>query len=84
MGAPYVEPLDPLYVAEKSNRIDTELGYYINDNPETFKDKIIFEREKEHDDVYLFGNKKISMKLKGDQLEVRVGGEYITIEDFVE
>ena len=44
--------------------------------------KILFVRESEG--VYQFGSKRVYIKIgKGNQVLVRVGGGYMTIEDFI-
>ncbi len=45
--------------------------------------KILFLRESEG--VYLFGKKRVYIKIgKGNQILIRVGGGYMTINDFIE
>lgn len=42
-----------------------------------------FERESEG--VYKYGKKRVFMKVeKGDYIIIRVGGGYLTIEDFID
>ena len=39
--------------------------------------------QKEKDGVYLFGSKKVTMKVENNMLMARTGGGYLTIEQFV-
>jgi hypothetical protein len=41
-----------------------------------------FEREQEG--MYKYGKKRVFMKIEGDQIIIRVGGGYLTIEEFIE
>jgi hypothetical protein len=41
----------------------------------------MFERESEG--IYVFGSKKTSIKFENNDLKVRVGGGYLSIEEFV-
>jgi hypothetical protein len=41
-----------------------------------------FEREQEG--IYKYGKKRVFMKIEGEQIVIRVGGGYLTIEDFID
>ena len=41
-----------------------------------------FERESEG--IYKYGKKRVFMKIEKDQIIIRVGGGYLTIEEFIE
>ena len=41
-----------------------------------------FERESEG--IYRYGKKRVFMKIEKDQIIIRVGGGYLTIEEFIE
>ena len=70
------------YPAVKSDSIDIELARFINSNPERPALKSLFVREQEG--LYTFGTKKTNMKLEKGLLKVRVGGGYLSIEEFVD
>mmetsp|Transcript_12789 Transcript_12789/g.19799 ORF Transcript_12789/g.19799 Transcript_12789/m.19799 type:complete len:86 (+) Transcript_12789:370-627(+) len=71
-----------IYIAHKNDRIDRTLANFINRYPERKKMKIMFLRESEG--VYQFGQKRIYIKVeKGDKMFVRVGGGYMSIEQFI-
>lgn len=79
-----LESKQPVYIARRQSKIDTEVARFINNKyPEaTERLKIMFIRESEG--VYTFGSKRVYIKCeKGNQLFVRVGGGYMHIEEFV-
>lgn len=54
----------------------------MNEYPEREKLKILFLRESEG--VYQFGSKKVFIKIeKGNSILVRVGGGYMSIDEFI-
>ena len=70
------------YPGVKSDNIDVELARFINSNPERPALKSLFIREQEG--VYSFGTKKTNIKIENGKLKVRVGGGYLSIEEFVD
>jgi Growth-Arrest-Specific Protein 2 Domain len=50
--------------------------------PYDIRDKMRFERESEG--IYKYGKKRVFMKIEKDQIIIRVGGGYLTIEEFIE
>lgn len=71
------------YISHKGDNIDTQLGKFITKYPEKEKMKILFLRESEG--VYQFGQKRVYMKIdKGNKVNVRVGGGYMHIDEFLE
>jgi hypothetical protein len=50
--------------------------------PYDVRDKMRFERESEG--IYKYGKKRVFMKIEKDQIIIRVGGGYLTIEEFIE
>jgi hypothetical protein len=67
------------YKASKNDPVDSALADYINrysDLPVEFK--------REEPGVYLFGTRKIIVRLEQGRVIVRVGGGYMTLEEFVE
>jgi len=72
-----------VYIGHKRDKIDVELGKFINAKfPEKGKLKIMFLRESEG--VYQFGQKRVHVKVeRGDQVLVRVGGGFMHIDEFI-
>jgi len=58
------------------------LAEYINNFPERQKLKILFMRESEG--VYQFGTKKVSVRVDMDRINIRVGGGYLSIDEFLD
>lgn len=59
-----------------------ELSVFINAHQERPSLKSLFVREQEG--VYNFGSKKTNIKMENGLLKVRVGGGYLSIEEFVD
>lgn len=55
---------------------------FINSMPYEVRDKMRFERESEG--IYKYGKKRVFMKIEKDQIIIRVGGGYLTIEEFID
>ena len=71
-----------IYIPKKADKIDNALSTYINAKPEESSMKIMFLRESEG--VYRFGSKRVYIKIeKGEKIMVRVGGGYMSIDDFI-
>lgn len=70
------------YPSVKNDSIDIELARFINSNPERPALKSLFVRVQEG--VYNFGTKKCNIKIENGLLKVRVGGGYLSIEEFVD
>ena len=68
------------YMPAPDDPVDVALSEYLNslDNPI----QIPFTRENEG--VYLFGTKRIFLKLENNNIKIRVGGGYTNIEEFIE
>jgi hypothetical protein len=67
------------YSASKNDPVDSALADYLNrysDLPVEFK--------REEPGVYLFGTRKVIVRLEQGRIVVRVGGGYMTLEEFVE
>tara|TARA_B110000285_G_scaffold138979_1_gene155547 strand:- start:64 stop:465 length:402 start_codon:yes stop_codon:yes gene_type:complete len=58
------------------------LAEYINNFPERQKLKILFMRESEG--VYQFGTKRVSVRVDMDRINIRVGGGYLSIDEFLD
>ena len=62
--------------------IDKKLAEYINNYPDRAKLKIMFMRESEG--VYQFGTKRVMVKCVGNKIEIRVGGGFLSIDEFLD
>ena len=58
--------------------IDGVLGEFIMEHPDTKILGYMFQKEKEG--VYLFGSKRVTIKLERGHLMIRAGGGYLTID----
>lgn len=66
----------------KDDPVDRRLAEYINNAPYKLRDHMKFERESEG--IYKYGKKRVFMKIEKDHIIIRVGGGYLTIEEFIE
>ena len=66
----------------KDDYVDQCLAKYINSAPLNHRSSLHFERESEG--IYKYGKKRVFMKIEKDQIIIRVGGGYLTIEEFIE
>jgi hypothetical protein len=71
-----------IYHPVKDDPLDQKLALFINQMPYEVRDKMRFERESEG--IYKYGKKRVFMKIEKDQIIIRVGGGYLTIEEFIE
>jgi hypothetical protein len=71
-----------VYIPVKSDQIDRRLAEYINNYPDRNRLKIMFMRESEG--VYQFGTKKVGLRVDGSKINVRVGGGYLSIDEFLD
>ena len=71
-----------IYIPVSSDAIDKRLAEFINNFPERSKLKIMFMRESEG--VYMFGSKRIAVKVEKDSIKIRVGGGYLSIDEFID
>lgn len=62
--------------------IDFKLAEYINNYPDRQKLKIMFMRESEG--VYEFGSRRVAVKVDKGKINVRVGGGYLSIDEFLD
>lgn len=58
------------------------MAEFINNYPERSKLKIMFMRESEG--VYVFGSKRVAVKVEKDNIKIRVGGGYLSIDEFLD
>ena len=71
-----------VYIPVKDDTIDLRLAEYINNYPERAKLKIMFMRESEG--IYQFGTKKIYVRVDNDRINIRVGGGFLSIDEFLD
>jgi len=71
-----------VYIPVKNDQIDKRIAEYINNYPDRQKLKIMFMRESEG--VYQFGSKRIQIKVDKDKINIRVGGGYLSIDEFLD
>jgi hypothetical protein len=71
-----------VYIPVKGDSTDNKLAEYINNYPERSKLKIMFMRESSG--VYQFGTKRVNVKVAKDKIEIRVGGGYLSIDEFLD
>ena len=71
-----------VYIPMKDDPVDKKLAEYINNYPERSKLKIMFMRESEG--VYQFGSKRVAVKVEKLGIKIRVGGGYLSIDEFLD
>ena len=71
-----------VYIPVKNDVIDKRIAEYINNYPDRQKLKIMFMRESEG--VYQFGSKKVGVRVEKDKINIRVGGGYLSIDEFLD
>lgn len=71
-----------VYIPVQNDGIDKKLAEYINNYPERAKLKIMFMRESEG--IYQFGTKKIYVRVDQDKINIRVGGGFLSIDEFLD
>merc|ERR1712166_1484787 len=71
-----------VYIPVRGDTVDKKLAEYINNFPDRQKLKIMFMRES--DGIYQFGTKRISVKVEKDKINIRVGGGYLSIDEFLD
>jgi len=71
-----------VYIPVKDDTTDKKLAEFINNYPERSKLKIMFMRES--DGVYQFGTKRVAVKVENHNIKIRVGGGYLSIDEFLD
>jgi chromosome segregation ATPase len=71
-----------VYIPVKDDAVDKRLAEFINNYPERNKLKIMFMRESEG--VYQFGTKRVAVRVDKDKINIRVGGGYLSIDEFLD
>merc|ERR1719469_843868 len=70
------------YQPVKGDPVDRKLAEYLNAYPDKTKLKVMFYRQSPG--VYEFGQTKINLKVSGERLVVRVGGGFLSIDEFID
>ena len=71
-----------VYIPVKDCDIDKKLAEYINNYPDRAKLKVMFMRESSG--VYEFGSTRVWIKLERDKLQIKVGGGFLTVDEFLD
>ena len=71
-----------VYIPVRNDQIDKQLAEYINNYPNRQKLKIMFMRESKS--VYQFGTKRVAVRVDKDKINIRVGGGYLSIDEFLD
>lgn len=71
-----------VYIPVEDDTVDTKLAEYINNYPERSRLRIMFMRESSG--VYQFGTKRVYVKVEKDKIIIRVGGGFLTIDEFLD
>jgi len=71
-----------VYIPVKDDVIDKRIAEYINNYPDRQNLKVMFMRESQG--VYQFGSKRIIVRVEKDKINIRVGGGYLTIDEFLD
>jgi len=70
-----------IYLPIKDDLIDLKLGEYINANAEARKLSSLFKRK--IPGIYLFGTRRVTLKVENGKLYIKAGQSYLSIESFV-
>jgi len=71
-----------VYIPIKDCPTDKKLAEYINNYPDRQKLKIMFMRESAG--VYEFGSRRVMVKVERDKIQIKVGGGYLSIDEFLD
>ena len=71
-----------VYIPATEDTVDACLADFINNYPDRRKLKIMFYRVEPG--VYTFGSRKVGVKVEKGALKVRVGGGWISIDEFLD
>lgn len=71
-----------VYVPIDDDLVDNKLAEYINNFPDCNQLKVMFMRESEG--VYHFGTRRIYIKVEQGKIIVKVGGGFLTIDEFLD
>ena len=71
-----------IYVPARDDPLDMKVAEYINNYPDRTKLKIMLLRESAG--VYSFGTKRINVEVQQNKIKVRIGGGYLSIDEFID
>ena len=71
-----------VYIPVANDTIDRRLAEYINNYPDRQKLKVMFMRESEG--VYEFGSRKVFVRVDKDRINIKVGGGFLSIDEFLD
>mmetsp|Transcript_394 Transcript_394/g.416 ORF Transcript_394/g.416 Transcript_394/m.416 type:complete len:402 (-) Transcript_394:48-1253(-) len=71
-----------VYIPVGNDGVDSRLAEYINNYPERNRLKVMFMRESSG--IYQFGTRRIFVKVEKDKIIIRVGGGFLTIDEFLD
>ena len=71
-----------VYIPVEDDTVDAKLAEYINNYPERNRLRVMFMRESSG--IYQFGTKKVYVKVEKDKIIIRVGGGFLTIDEFLD
>ena len=71
-----------IYVPLKDDPIDKKMADFINNYPDRNKLKIMFMRESAG--VYSFGSRKVNVEVNKNKIQIRVGGGFLSIDEFLD
>ena len=71
-----------IYVPIKTDPVDVKVAEYFNNFPERSRIKLMFLRES--NGIYHYGSKRINVRVEKDKILIRVGGGYLSIDEFID
>ena len=71
-----------VYVPMRDDPVDMKIAEFINNYPDRNKLKIMFMRSTPG--VYEFGSKRINVRVEKGRILIRVGGGYMSIDEFLD
>ena len=71
-----------VYIPIMDDPVDCKLADFINNFPDRNKLKLMFQRESAG--KYEYGTKRVEIRLSKGKLQIRVGGGYLTIDEFLD
>ena len=71
-----------VYVPIKDDPVDQKMAEFINNYPDRNKLKIMFMRDSAG--VYEFGSKRIIVRVEKNKIQIRTGGGYLSIDEFLD
>jgi len=71
-----------VYIPVEQDSVDSRLAEYINNYPERNRLQVMFMRESSG--IYQFGTRRVFVKVEKDKINIRVGGGYLSIDEFLD